>query len=214
MAAEHSTGCAASRPSMTRGESERIFALRSWNARAPVQGDDPMALTHPIHAKRCSWAVRAMIAPPDPMTMAGIHITDIEVGHQLLARHVSPRPMASRCLRRHAALAEVYALMVYSPPDGSGRVHACLPEALAGLDGVVREHARHALHCHLLHQPGRRRVQGLWPQLFGGAVVDRDAPGRKAGQPGAASRWKAAPGGSTNMPNAPPKVLSDSLQKP
>lgn len=40
-----------------------------------------------------------------------------------------------------------------------------------GWPGTTRP--RYALHRHLLHQPGRREMQGLWPQLRRSADVDR-----------------------------------------
>ena len=55
---------------------------------------------------------------------------------------------------------------------------------------LVRHDARHALHCHLLHQPGRRSVQGCgrtfdevqhWPAVHASARC------------GGASRWSTRP---------------------
>jgi hypothetical protein len=48
------------------------------------------------------------------------------------------------------------------------------------MDGVVREHARHAVHRDLLDQPGRRGMQGLRAQLRGGAALACDDAGREA----------------------------------
>jgi predicted Fe-S protein YdhL (DUF1289 family) len=104
--------------------------------------------------------------------MAAIHITDIEAA----INHWREKSAVTR--RRHAgpelrALAEVYALMMYYHEDEADE-EGFPAQGLCRLDGLVRHHARHALHCDLLHQPGRRLVQGLraqfdevqhWPEM-------------------------------------------------
>jgi Protein of unknown function (DUF3717) len=76
--------------------------------------------------------------------MAGIHITDIEAAINWW-RERSPSPDGISACAEVRAMAEVYALMVYHP--------------------------RRALHRHLQHQPGRRQLQGLRPQLRRGAAL-------------------------------------------
>ncbi|CAD5371888.1 hypothetical protein RA210_U180029 [Rubrivivax sp. A210] len=48
------------------------------------------------------------------------------------------------------------------------------------LAGLVRDHARRALHRDLLNQPGRRHLQGLRAQLRRGAALARLHTGREA----------------------------------
>ncbi|CAA9386624.1 MAG: Phosphoenolpyruvate synthase, partial [uncultured Ramlibacter sp.] len=65
-------------------------------------------------------------------------------------------------------------------PRGRGRRAGFPCARIRGLEGLVRQHPRHALHRHLLHQPGRRAVQGLRAHLRGGAALAGDEPGREA----------------------------------
>ena len=109
--------------------------------------------------------------------MTPLHITDIE----LAINHWRARQPAGSDAALGAGLAElaeVYALMVYHRRDTVDE--ADLPAPARRLAGLVRHHARHALHRHLLHQPGRRRVQGLRPHRCGGAALAVDGPGGQA----------------------------------
>ena len=84
--------------------------------------------------------------------MAGIHITDIEaaINHW---RERSPTPRGVALAPALHALAEVYALMVYhhqTEADEAGLPPAAREAWLAWFQTTTR----HALHRHLLHQPG------------------------------------------------------------
>ena len=121
----------------------------------------------------------ALSSPPLPASaVAALHITDIESAINWW-REKKPSPDGITACAEVLALAEVYALMVYYHEAECDE--ASMPAAAHGrLARLVRDHARRALHRHLLHQPGRRDLQGLRPQLRGGAALDLDVAGREA----------------------------------
>ena len=95
--------------------------------------------------------------------MAGIHITDIESAiNYWRAKLPSPDGVALPAATR--ALAEVYALLVYHHETEADEASMPAKAHAAWMDWYASTPDT-PLHRHLLHQPGRRGMQGLWPQL-------------------------------------------------
>ena len=111
--------------------------------------------------------------------MASIHITDIEAAINWW-RERSPSPDGLRACDEVLALAEVYALMVYyHEPDCDEAAHAARAAHAAWLAWYASTPDAPCIAICSTSQ-GDARVQGLRPQLRGGAALAGLQPGAKA----------------------------------
>ena len=146
----------------------------------------------PRRVKAAGWPIIDDFRPPPPINqsagqyagcrlflllMPGIHITDIEAAINYW-REKKPSPDGITLAPELRALAEVYALLVFYHEDEADE-RSFPPQGPASMAGLVRHHRRHALHCDLLDQPGRCRVQGLRAPVRGSAALARNVARRQ-----------------------------------